>query len=99
MLRIVSSMSALAVAGLALTGCNATLSLNPTATTQLQNALAVGCPILAAVKSSGLPMNAYQQAAVNTLELACPPNPPPNTALVAVEDIIAAYSVLQPLLK
>ncbi len=99
MLRIVSTMSVLAAAGLALSGCNANLTLNSTATTEMRDALAVGCPVLAAVKSLNLSLDTYQQAAVNTLALVCPPNPPPTSALVAVEDIIAAYATLQPLLK
>ena len=82
-----------------LVGCAANGSINPTASNDIQQALAVSCPILATVQSSNLPLNKYQKSALNVLALACPPNPPPTSAIVAVADIISAYAVLQPLLK
>lgn len=74
-------------------------NLTPAATNDINSALAVGCPILASVASLAPPMNAKQKAAAATLALACPPNPAPTSAFVAVSDLVAAYTTLQPLLK
>ncbi len=92
-----ASVCAFALATLA--GCAASVSLDPKATADVQQALGVGCPILAAVRASGPSLNAYQKAALNTLALACPPNPPPTSALVAIGDIVTAYATLEPLLN
>jgi len=83
----------------ALAACTPTGTLDSTATANLQNALAVACPIIGAVQSAGLPLNAAQSAALKTVTLACPPNPPPTSALLAVEDVLSAYAILQPLIK
>ena len=90
---------AAALVSLALTGCTSTGSLNAAATSDLQTALAAACPIVAVIQASPLKLNAYQQAALATLQLACPPNPPPTSTVVAVGDLIAAYTTLQPLIK
>ena len=91
--------SAIALACMTLLGCATNSALTPTATADIQQALAVGCPIVGSIQSSSLPLNKYQKAALNTLALVCPPNLPPTSAFIAVEDIIAAYTTLQPLLK
>jgi hypothetical protein len=91
--------NAVAFACVTLVGCASNGALSPAATSDIQQALAVGCPILGLIQSSSLALNKYQKSALNTLALACPPNPPPTSAVVAVEDIIAAYTTLQPLLK
>jgi len=96
---LVLKASVVALACVTLMGCAANVTLNPTATADLQHALATGCPILAGLQSSRLPFDKYQESALNTLALVCPPNPPPTSALVAVADIIAAYTTLQPLLN
>lgn len=91
--------SAAALGCVMLVGCAANIGLSATATADLQQSLAVGCPILGAIQSSSLPLNKYQKSALSTLALVCPPNPPPTSAVVAVADVIAAYTTLQPLLK
>jgi hypothetical protein len=91
--------TAVALACMTLIGCAANGALNPAATNDLQQALTAGCPILGALQSSGLPLNKYQKSALATLALACPPNPPPTSAIIAAADIIAAYTTLQPLLN
>ena len=64
----------------------------------IASALAVGCPILATVKAMNPKMTSVQSAAAKTLALACPPNSPPTSAMVAVADLVQAYAILQPLL-
>lgn len=85
--------------GASLSGCAANATLTAAADTKLQTALSVGCPIAQAIQTSQLKLNAYQTAALQSLELACPPNPPPNSAVMAVEDLIQAYLLLAPLIK
>jgi len=80
-------------------GCTSNGTLNSTATADMQNALAVACPIVGVVQASTLPLSGAQKAALSTLTLACPPNPPPTSALIMAEDIISAYTILQPLLQ
>ena len=82
--------AALALAG-ALSACNQTQITN------INTAVAVGCPVLSAIQSSGLRLNTAQTAAVRTLALLCPPNPPPSAANVVLADVIAAYQTLAPL--
>jgi len=89
---------ALTLACAALAGCTSTGSVTPAVSADIVNALAIGCPIAAAIQISGLPLNAAEKAALATLALACPPNPPPTSAAVAATDIIAAYVALEPLL-
>ncbi len=96
---IILKAAAVGLACGALVGCAASGAVDAAATADIQQALAAGCPILAAIKTSGLPTNSYQKSAIATLALACPPNPPPTSAVVAVGDIVAAYMTLQPLLK
>ena len=80
-------------------GCTANATLTAAADSKLQAALVVGCPIAQAIQGSGLKLNDRQAAALQALELACPPNPPPDTARVAVVDIVQAYLLLAPLLR
>ena len=94
MLKIASA----ALVCASLVGCTSTGALNPTATTDIQTALSVGCPILATVNALAITPNKTQIAALKTLALACPPNLPPTSAIVAVTDVIAAYELLQPLI-
>ena len=91
-------LGALPLAAL-MAGCTANATLTAAADTNLQNALSVGCPIAQAIQTSGLKLNAGQTAALQSLELACPPNPPPDSAVIAVDDIIQAYLLLAPLMK
>jgi ABC-type amino acid transport substrate-binding protein len=77
MSRLALLASAAALACFALAGCAANGTLNPSADTAIQNALAVGCPIVATVQASSLPLTSYEKSAVSTLALVCPPNPPP----------------------
>jgi hypothetical protein len=91
--------SAIAFASVSLAGCNVAGGVGAAAVTDVQSALAVGCPILNAVQASKPALNANQKAAMATLALACPPNPPPTSAVVAVADLISAYTILQPLIR
>jgi pectin methylesterase-like acyl-CoA thioesterase len=81
---------ALALAAFSLAGCNQQLQSDVTST------LAEGCPILAAVEASNPPLNKLELAAEATLANACPPHPAPTNAVVAVADVIAAYTALEP---
>jgi hypothetical protein len=99
MSRLALLASAAALACFALAGCAANGTLNPSTDTAIQNALAVGCPIVATVQASSLPLTSYEKSAVTTLALVCPPNPPPTSAVIAAEDIISAYMILEPLIK
>jgi hypothetical protein len=96
--RLASMASAIAFALVSLAGCNVAGGIGA-AVTDVQSALAVGCPILNAVQASKPTLNANQNAAMATLALACPPNPPPTSAVVAVADLISAYTILQPLIR
>jgi hypothetical protein len=94
--------SVMALAGLALlglAGCNSNATISTAVTSDIQAALNVGCPILAAVQASSLKLSNAQHAAATTLALACPPNPPPTSAVVAAIDLVNAYTILQPLIK
>ena len=90
---------ACALISLLVSACAQNTSLNPAATADIQTALAIGCPIVTAIQGSSLKLNAYQKSALTTLALVCPPNPAPTTEFVAITDVIAAYTILQPLLK
>lgn len=96
--NITKALLAIVAAALCLAGCTTVGTLNATATANMNSALAVACPVLLVVESGGLPMNAIQKASLQTLALACPPNPPPTSAVVAAVDIMAAYSALKPLI-
>ena len=93
------SFMSLALASVLLASCSASGQLNAGAASDLQSALAIGCPIVSTIKASAPNLNAYQQSALTTLALACPPNPPPSNAVIATSDIIAAATTLAPLLK
>jgi hypothetical protein len=97
--KLVMMAGASALAPLLLCGCTATGALDAAAASDVQAALDVGCPVLNVVQSSNLRLNAIQKSALATLVTACPPNPPPTSAVVAAADLIAAYTTLQPLLK
>jgi hypothetical protein len=84
---------------LAISACAPTGPLTVAASNDATNVLAVGCPLLAAIRALDKRMSAKQKAAAATLALVCPPNPPPTSAIVALGDLLAAYSTLQPLLK
>jgi hypothetical protein len=89
-MRSAFNLAALAVAAM-LSACNQTQISN------VNTAIAVGCPVLASIQSSGLKLNKAQAAAANTLALLCPPNPAPTAAGVVLSDVIAAYQTLAPL--
>lgn len=97
--KLASMTSALALVSLSLAGCNVSGALNAAASVDIRGALAVGCPILNSVKASGSTLNANQTYAEATLASACSPNPAPTTAIITVADVIAAYTVLQPLFQ
>ena len=93
------SLALLAAPALLLSACSANLTLTPTAQADIQTALNAACPVLAAVQSAAVKPNARQVAAMNTLALACPPNPAPTNAVVAATDLLAAAQILAPLAK
>ena len=90
---------AAALACFALAGCAASGTLNPAAETAIQDALAVGCPSRRGDSGFEPVAQQYEKSAVTTLALVCPPNPPPTSAVIAAEDIISAYMILEPLIK
>jgi hypothetical protein len=96
-MKALLSSGALALA-LGATGCTSTGALNPTASSDITSALAVACPVVAAV-SEKVPSDANSQAAYSLLVSLCPPNAPPTNAVVAALDILNAYEVLKPLVK
>ncbi|MGO8800869.1 MAG: hypothetical protein ACLQE9_21045 [Roseiarcus sp.] len=83
--------------------CTSTGALSPTAQTDIANALAVACPVEAAVAAQltakNVALNTQQQAAETILAGLCPPNPAPTNATVAAIDIVSAYLTIQPLVK
>ena len=91
-----------ALSALPLAGCNQG-QLSGQALADLQAALAGACPIVASVQSAvsagTIKLNVGQSAALSTLALACPPNPPPTSGAVIAADIIQAYVVIKPLVK
>ena len=82
---------------LALAGCNAPNSASTIS--DISTALAVGCPVVAAVQSSALRLTTVQRAALATLALACPPHAPPTAAGVVLSDLVQAYVILAPLVS
>lgn len=85
-----------AMAGaLALSACD---KPNSAATiSDFDTALALGCPVVASIQAGGKTLSALQRAALATLAIVCPPNPPPTAAGVVLSDIVRAYGVLAPL--
>jgi hypothetical protein len=79
-------------------GCTSTGALAPAAQSDIDTALAVACPVAAAL-SGKVPSDADSQAAYSLLVSLCPPNAPPTNAVVAALDILNAYEVLKPLVK
>ena len=79
---------------LSLCACTPTGGLSPAAQTDIANALAAGCPILAAV-SGNVANDSRSQAAYWLLASVCPPNPAPTNAAVAALDILNAYYLLK----
>ena len=63
-------------------------------TSDVTAALAIGCPILVAVRAAKPTLSTTHQAAAAALALACPPNAPPTSAVVAVVDPIFARTKL-----
>jgi len=96
-LRAVPPLAAIAFAAMA-AACTSTGSLTPAAQSDIAQALAIACPVEAAVHSK-IPTDADSQAADSLLVSVCPPNPPPTNAVVAALDILNAYEVLKPLVK
>ena len=82
---------------LALSACQAPNSA--TTISDINTALAVGCPIVASLQSGAIKLNNIQKSALATLALACPPNPPPTAAGVVLSDLIGAYTILAPLVQ
>jgi hypothetical protein len=101
MFKLASFRSALALGVIAasLAGCNVNGSVAASVSSDIQSALNVGCPILAAVQASSLSLNSTQKTAETALALACPPNPAPTSAVIAAADLVSAYTILQPLVK
>lgn len=77
-----------------LAGCNT----SPQVATDIAAALNYGCPVLSAIQAQGIKPNNAQTAALQSLALACPPNPAPTNAAVAATDLVAAATILLPLL-
>lgn len=98
-LAFAGALACALAAPVGLGGCSNTGQLNGSAVGDVATAIAVGCPLLALIQKSGVKLNATQSAAAATLDLACPPNPPPTNAIVAGSDLIQAYTILKPLLK
>ena len=73
-------------------------ALAPTAQSDINTALAVACPVVAALNGK-TPSDSDSQAAYSLLASLCPPNAPPTNAVVAALDILNAYEVLKPLVK
>jgi len=91
MRKFIIGMGAIAL-GASLAGCNAQVQ------TDVQAALAYGCPVLSAVQAQGIKLTNAQAAAVRSLALACPPQLPPTSITVAATDLVSAASILLPLL-
>ena len=85
--------------GASLVGCAANSSPSAATPTSVQGAIAIGCPIVTAIEQSTIALNRIQAAALGSLALVCPPNPPPNSATVVISDIVSAYQILRPLVK
>jgi hypothetical protein len=90
-------MGAVALA-LCSAACTSTGALAPAAQSDITTALAVACPVVAALNGK-VPSDANSQAAYSLLASLCPPNPAPTNAVVAALDILNAYEVLKPLVK
>ena len=88
--------AALAVCG-ALSACQAPNSASTIS--DIQTAIAVGCPVVATIQSSAIKLTTAQRTALNTLALVCPPNPAPTAATVVLADVIQAYATLAPLVS
>lgn len=85
---------------LGLSACTSTGALTPTAQSDITEALAIACPVEAAVHPQvAAQANANATAADSLLASICPPNPAPTNAVVAALDILNAYEVLKPLVK
>jgi hypothetical protein len=93
-----AALAAALALSVSLAGCAANGALTSAANTDVVNALAISCPIVAVVQASALPLSAIEKSSVATLELACPPNPAPTSAVIAAADIIAAYIALEPVI-
>ncbi len=78
--------------------CTSTGALAPAAQSDITAALAIACPVAAALNGK-VPTDANSQAAYSLLASLCPPNAPPTNAVVAALDILNVYEVLKPLVK
>ena len=92
------ALACAAVAALSLSGCAQQGAPSSSTIQNINDALAVGCPIVTAVQNSAVSLNSAQRQALALMALACPPNPPPTSVAVATADLISAIVVLQPLL-
>ena len=92
------ALACAAVAALSLSGCAQQGAPSASTIQTINQALAVGCPIVTAVQNSSISLNSAQHQALALMALACPPNPPPTSEAVAVADLISAIVVLQPLM-
>ena len=79
---------------LSLCACTPTGGVSPAAQTDIANALAASCPILAAV-SGDVASDSKSHAAYSLLASVCPPNPAPTNAAVTALDILNAYYLLK----
>ena len=83
-------------AALALSACANSVALNARATADVAAALAQVCPLVDIAKPYLGQFNGNARNAYDVIASACPPNPPPNNAIVAAADLLAAYQVLKP---
>lgn len=77
-----------------LAACTGTGTLTPTGTADVNNVLAIACPVLGTL--AGKTLTGNQNLAYNTLSIACPPNAPPTNAVQVAIDLIAAFNILAP---
>jgi hypothetical protein len=79
-----------------LAGCSNSVTLSPGAQATEAQILAEICPVVADAAPYVGQFNGNVQKAYATLSLACPPNPAPTNLVIALADLQAAYSILQP---
>lgn len=96
-MKLLLAAGAIALASCA-AACTSTGALAPTAQSDITTALAIACPVVAALNGK-TPGDFNTQAAYSLLASLCPPNAPPTNAVVAALDILNVYEVLKPLVK
>lgn len=79
---------------LGLTACSGTGALTPAGTADVNNVLAIACPVLGTL--AGKTLTGNQNLAYNTLSVVCAPNAPPTNAVQVAIDLIAAFDILAP---